>query len=126
MDIDDLNGIMELDHVIRVNADGTITESPTGIYAPEIYVDLDQDGQILNPAEKAMIEYVESQEWDLMTGYSQQYSYSGPIMHPSEYIGGDMARDILETPGLYVAVEVISPDDTDDPIGWVVARKLDE
>jgi hypothetical protein len=35
-------------------------------------------------------------------------------MHDSEYIGGKLERDILETPGVYVAVVASwSPDDGD-------------
>lgn len=44
--------------------------------------------------------------WEPMTGYTGQHGYSGPHMHPSEYVGGALARDILDTPGLYVCVTV--------------------
>lgn len=44
--------------------------------------------------------------WEPMTGYTGQYGYNGPHMHPSEYVGGALARDILDTPGLYVCVVV--------------------
>jgi hypothetical protein len=108
-----LNAIMEFDHVIRVHDDGTITE-PTGIYAPELW-----DGTL------------DSDRWGFFTtGYSRQDSYAGPIMHNSELIGGGLARDILETPGVYVAVvsHYYTPDENDSDgdgetlaEGWAVA-----
>jgi hypothetical protein len=136
-----LNDKMDIDHVIRITPDGTVADAP-GEYAPEVIVLLDEDGQITNDAEAELIRSVEAQGWELMTGYTGQFSYHGPIMHPSEYIGGRLALDIRERPGLYVAVEVSGlvdvpeghEDTTDlaklremenDPIGWVVARKLD-
>lgn len=115
-----LNGIMEIDHVVRVNDDGTVSDQPD-IYAPELH-----DGTV-------------SDGWTLMDGYSAQYGYSGPVMHASEYIGGRLAADILATPGVYVAVAnyATTPDDADDADdatdpddeapddidGWAVARK---
>jgi hypothetical protein len=100
---DNLNEIMDFDHVIRVHPDGTVTY-PADVYAPE----LDDDDTVLGG------------EWELLDGYSGQQGYSGPIMHPSEYIGGGMADDILSRPGLYVAL-VSSDGDTDH--GWAVAYR---
>lgn len=93
---DNLNSVMEFDHVIRVHADGTVTDAAE--YAPELC-----DGAL--PADSP---------WSLMTGYTGQYGYRGPIMHPSEFIGGGMADDILSTPGLYVALINY----TSDPADW--------
>lgn len=39
--------------------------------------------------------------WSLLTGFTGQHGYSGPGLHASEYIGGGLARHILDTPGLY-------------------------
>lgn len=141
-----LDGMMELDHVVRVHADGTGTDAEPGIYAPELYHDDNDDyGPLLS-------------NWSLMTGYTGQYSYSGPVMHSSEFIGGRMAEDILAAPGLYVSVVVevldceecdadicgaCDPDDLGlvpaedcdhgqscsgdhEPAGWAVAYILDE
>lgn len=127
-----LNDVMEFDHVIRVAEAARVTDAEPGIYAPGVCVELDADGQITADAEATMIEAVEAAGWDLMTGYTGQYGYRGPIMHPSEFVGGSLAEDILSAPGLYVVVEVsgLAPEDAedtgDDPIGWVVARKLDK
>lgn len=126
-----LNDTMDFEHVVRVHPDGTVTDAP-GVYAPEVDVEV-EDGQISDEAEAAMIRDVESQGWELMTGYTGQYGYHGPIMHPSEYVGGQLASDILAEPGLYVVVEPTGLYDSEeekeadggDPIGWVVARKRD-
>jgi hypothetical protein len=118
----ELNALMEFDHVIQVHADGTITE-PKDVWAPEVYVDTDGDGQILAEHDREMLAGLREHGWDLMNGYSSQSGYSGPIMHPSESIGGRMEQDIRATPGYYVAVtvEVIS-DSEEEPAGWAVAR----
>lgn len=111
---ENLNSVMEFDHVIRVHADGLVTDE-RDTYAPELYDDDVSPG------------------WTLLNGYSGQYCYSGPVMHPSEFIGGGMAKDILSEPGVYVALvasysceehEDECECDTDE--GWAVARKDDE
>lgn len=115
---DTLNGIMEFDHVIRVYPDGTVSDT-TGEYAPELHDD------VLSPSDAG---------WSLMTGYTGQHGYSGPIMHDSESIGGNMAEDILAQPGLYVAVlsyytekvdSELQADDGSYIEGWAVAYKAD-
>lgn len=100
---DNLNAVMEFDHVIEVHADGTVTDD-TGLHAPELFDSEVGDG------------------WTLMDGYSGQDRYSGPIMHASESIGGSMADDILSNPGFYVAL-VDTPADDSEPDGWAVAYK---
>ena len=128
-----LNDLMEFDHVIRVqhigrNADPQVCGGPAGVYAPEVYIELDDEGQVIDLAAGPTAE-----GWDLMTGYTGQDRYHGAIMHPSEYIGGRMERDILERPGLYVVCEVTglypseeaAKADSDDPIGWVVAYRYE-
>lgn len=104
-----LNELMDLDHVVTVHEDGTVSE-PRNIWAPECL-----DGDV-------------SSGWSLLDGYSGQYRYSGPIMHESEFLGGRMADDILSTPGTYaVVVAYYSPEDDDDSDsdlevgGWAVA-----
>lgn len=41
---------------------------------------------------------------------------------PSQYIGGTLADDILDTPGYYVAM-VVSNFDSGEGDGWAVARR---
>lgn len=98
-----LNEIMEFDHVIRVHEDGSITDAPSGIWAPSLY-----DGE------------TDDERWTLLRGYSGQHAYSGPIMHDSEFIGGRMEKDIRETPGFYVAL-VDYDLNSDESSGWAVA-----
>lgn len=104
-----LNDIMEFDHPVRVLADGTVT-SAHGEYAPEVH-------DVSDPRNPRI-----SDGWSLLNGYTGQWNYPGPIMHPSEFIGGRLERDIRAEPGVYVAIVIEGPDD-DEPIGWAVARK---
>jgi len=113
---DKLNDVMELDHVIRVHADGTVSDVDD-IWAPDLH-----DGTLSDCRNT----------WTLMNGYSSQYGYAGPIMHQSESIGGQMARDILAEPGVYVALVDIPLSDPDDPEaaapepdGWAVAMLVE-
>lgn len=117
----DLDKIMAIDHVIIVDEDGNVTDAQN-VWAPEVYVDTDENGQILNEHEIEMVDSVRSQGWKLLTGYTGQWMYSGPIMHSSEFIGGALADDILAIPGTYVAVSVETLDDGEDAAGWAVAR----
>lgn len=121
-----LNDLMDFEHVVEVHPDGSVTDGPSGLYAPEVSVDLDADGQMisLNPNDIHI-----DGGWSLLNGYSGQDRYPGPIMDDAEFIGGGMERDIRSTPGIYVAVVVsgIRPDGSssldDDIVGWAVARK---
>lgn len=121
-----LNDMMQIDHVIRVREGGVIDAGVTGVWAPEIHVGTDEDGQITDADERQMIEDAEAQGWTLLTGWTGQYSYNGPIMHASEYIGGGLETHIRETPGLYCAVVVETDDDRDDAAGWAVAYRETE
>lgn len=101
---DTLNDRMEFDHVIEVLPSGEVVDR-NDIYAPSLY-----DGEL------------DAKGWSLLNGWSGQDRYAGPIMHASEFIGGGMARWILETPGVYVAL-VDYDDDDDGPTGWAVATR---
>lgn len=89
-----LNELMSFEHVIRVAEDGTITEPGFSIYA-ELFVDSEGEDNF----------YLEA-GWKLLEGFTGQYSYNGPVMHSSEFIGGGLERHIRETPGYYVALVV--------------------
>lgn len=120
-----LDDIMQFDHVIMVR-NGAITE-PTGIYAPEVLFG-SEDGQILAMHERHVREDLERIGWTVETGWSRQYSYSGPIMHPSEYIGGALADHIRETDGYWVAVSAEmwpyeEDDDSPEPAGWLLLHR---
>lgn len=105
-----LNDIMQFDVVVRVHEDGTVT-GVNWLHAPELH-----DGELSTS---------QGQRWELLDGYSGQDRYSGPIMHQSEFIGGGMERDILSTPGVYVALVDYPSDDT-EPEGWAVARLMED
>lgn len=117
---DNLTDVMDFDHVVEVHPDGSVSDADTGIWAPEAWC---QNGDYRKP----VLSSQPGREWTLLDGYSGQYLYHGPIMHPSEFIGGKMADDILAEPGLYALIEVRDLDaDTDngedDSVGWAVAR----
>jgi hypothetical protein len=108
---DTLSDVMEFDHVVEVHPDGTVTDGPADMYAPSLH-----DGEL------------DDARWSMLNGYSGQYGYSGPVMHPSEFIGGGLAADILSTPGFYVSVVAYCDpvddegDEGDDVDGWAVCR----
>lgn len=107
-----LNETMSFDHVIQVHYDGTVTEAPSGIYAPSI-----------------LDEQLSDSGWHLLTGWSGQHAYSGPLMHDAEFIGGKLAAHILDTPGIYVALVAhwLPDSEVEDASeefieGWGIAR----
>lgn len=120
-----LNQVMEFDHVIRVNESGNVQNVP--LLNP--YFDLNVDTQ-------GNDEFTLETGWTLLSGFTGQYSYNGPVMHPSEFIGGGLETHILETPGYYVSLVVNGYchfDESQDcdpevgcncePAGWAVAFK---
>lgn len=118
-ELDALNSLAEFDCPFRVDEDSNVTTNLTGVWAPEVIEYLDDDGQSTGPPE------ISGGGWEFMDGYSGQDRYSGPVMHPSEFLGGRMARDVLATPGVYVVCEVVNPEDPDDLIGWVLLKRKD-
>lgn len=127
---DNLNAYMENGTVIRVNLDGTVDVRPDDVaHVPwDILVGtLDSDGTC-TPSFDAEILAELPEHWEPMRGYTGQYGADSEsfIMHESEFIGGGLARDILATPGLYVAIVVDGMTDDEDaetePVGWLVAR----
>ena len=112
---DKLNAVMEFDHVVTVNEDGTVSDGPSGIYAPDLL-----DHEVSDPT-----------RWAPFGNYTSQQG-GGWLMHNCESIGGQMARDILAEPGTYVAVVAYwTPDDDDDDDdgtiaeGWALFRLID-
>jgi hypothetical protein len=135
----DLNGKMVPGHVVYVSDDGRVLDA-NNVYAPEINCDYDgpfSEAQISDEHERDMVEYAERQGWAIESGWSHQDSgrYNGPIMHTSEYIGGNLAAHILATPGLWMAESVeLHPGEEDpeynngsgesDAAGWVFAHRM--
>lgn len=121
-----LNDLMEFDHVVLSDGTGYVTDSlPRRIYAPEgIYGDMYGD----NPDE-SVAECARQAGWQIFSeGYTGQYG-GGDIMHNSEFIGGRLEHDIRCTPGYYVACVVswLEAEESDEnetyQEGWVVLRK---
>lgn len=113
----DLSELMDFDHVVQVHDDGTVT-SATGIYAPSIDQWEEADG--------TWREELDSADWSLLSGYTGQHGYNGPMMHASEFIGGRMADDILSTPGYYVAIYPSCTNLDGEPVeadSWAVAYR---
>lgn len=116
-----LNATIEWGCPFRVLPGGYVVEASGyfgfgDLHAPEIvYVD-QGDLYTLDNADG----------WRAMRGYTGQYGYSGPIMHNSERLGGRMAEDIVETPGVYVLVIVDDYEDDDTPAGWAVLKLIDD
>jgi hypothetical protein len=112
-----LNYVMDFGYVIVVNADGSVADAPHGVYAPEFNGD-----SATGTAE------LDDDAWSIFSrGYTGQQG-GGSVMHNSESIGGTLERDILATPGYYVAVVCTwSPDDDEDDEtvieGWAVAYR---
>lgn len=96
---ENLNSVMDFDHVIHVNAAGTVTSDPNESAYFDLSMYKGDDGEWHD-------DFQLPDGWTLMRGYTGQYGYNGPVMHQSEYIGGGMADDILSTPGYYVALDV--------------------
>lgn len=120
--MNELNDMMEPDHVIRVDVDGNAHSSYDGnVWAPELHALSDVDGQHTANTDPDLIAQAKAQGWELETGWTGQDSYSGPCMHSSEYVGGRIAEYILETPGLWCAVTIC--EDDDEPSSWALAHR---
>ena len=62
--------------------------------------------------------------WTFFQGFSGQQSYSGPVLHTSEFVVGGLEKRIRENPGLYVALSVEATEGGEGEstiVGWVVA-----
>ena len=104
-----LQRIADFDHIFTVSDNGTVADCPEAIYAPTVTHDEDADIDIDSPY------------WEALTGYTGQYGYNGACMHASEYLGGRLADDVLDNPGVYVVTAVYSDDD-ESPDSWCVLR----
>src|SRR5690606_30399812 len=97
-------------------AGAILTSSILDVYAPDVFIDVDAEGQILAEAEALTLDRLRSEGWEPVSGYSSQHGYRGPIMHTSETLGGGMAQEVIDTPGVYVLVpvECVYPDGEQD------------
>lgn len=103
----------------RIGENGSITTVYPEACGPDVYHDETERIRIDNPT---------GEEWEAFsTGYTGQWMSAGsPVMHTSEFIGGRLETDMLESPGVYVVepVEVLPDDEDEDPepAGWVVLK----
>lgn len=93
---DTLDDMVEFDSPFLINGDGTAELS--GNFAPNVYGEQGQNDPEIEASPK--------KGWEFMRGYTGQYGYNGPEMHTSEFLGGRMAEDIVNTPGEYAVVAV--------------------
>lgn len=91
--------IADFDHPFVVGEDRSVTDA-TGVHAPEVCHDDEHDITIDG------VPMRDSNTWDALVGHTNQYSYNGAVMHPSEFIGRDLADTILAEPGTYVVTSV--------------------
>lgn len=127
---ENLSAVMEFGSVIRVNPDLSVDVRPEipGRTPEEMAVGtLDADGSCTPTFDQEVLDELPD-GWEPMRGYTGQYGAGSEsfIMHSSEFIGGRMARYILETPGLYVSIIVDGmldePDAETGSVGWMVAK----
>jgi hypothetical protein len=115
-----LSWFMEFDHVIYSWGDGRHAQAVKGLWAPVAHQFQDEHGEWTEPE----LEGPNDNGWALMSGYSGQHQYRGPWMHESEYIGGRLAEDILNTCGFFVAIYPSTSSEVDEdtePDTWAVA-----
>ena len=76
--------------------------------------------------DKALYSAVEGTGWELVSGFTGQHGYDGPVMHESEYMGGGIVQYTMGTPGIYAVQYVAAWADPDfeeyDYVGWVLLR----
>ena len=116
-----LNSQVEFDCPFAITESGRVVQgAPGSIHTPRVEHDDFHDMLIDG------VPYRNNSHWEALTGYTGQYGYRGPVMHPSEQLAGGIASDVLETPGVYVvtAVECEPTDDDPDPFpaGWAILR----
>lgn len=102
------------DSPFMISEDGSVVF--TDDYPPNVY----DDGEST---------FSDDSHWEFYSrGYTCQWGVkrSDPVMHPSEYLGGRLARDMWEDCGTYVVTTVTDLGDSGDLMGWTVLRLLDE
>lgn len=93
-----LNETMQFDHVVRVNEHGRVSE-PRDVRGPE-------GAYVHTEGAEPELEQRPGGGWSMLSSWTRQYSYNGPVMHNSEFIGGGLEEHIRQTPGYYVALYV--------------------
>src|SRR5699024_11906394 len=107
-----LNAMVEWDSAFRVNPNGT---GDTGVESAAA-------NSLMTIAENTCADEFDDVP-EAVTGHSGQHGYSGPIMHPSEQLGGGMASDVLDSPGTYMLTEAQDLDDRENLARWGLRRR---
>jgi len=116
---DNLNSMVEFDGPFRVREGGAVELHADGVYAPSVYH--------VEGAQAPHDVEIDGAGWEAWSAsYTGQYGYRGAVLHSSEQLAGGIARDLLESPGVYAvcAVEVMPTEDDPEPepAGWIVLR----
>lgn len=136
-----LNSTIDFDspfRIVRTSDNGeTMIEGVPEVYSPEVVLYVDRDGNGVGEEEIDGQQWNESTRWQAINGYSGQHGYSGPTMHASEYLGGNMARDVLADIGatyvvttveclpVWDATEEEEMEVRDNPAGWMLLKLKD-
>lgn len=140
IDADTFDASIELDSPFRIapaaGERGAVVETPLAdIFAPDVYIDCDSQGNVLSGAESALIADLRRQGWEAFGETAQQGG--GRIFHPSEALShSGLARQMIDDGGTYAACEVrgaypeeVSDEQAmmldDNPIGWILLRQID-
>jgi hypothetical protein len=114
----ELNDIVEFDSPFNVDENGDVVTELTRVDAVAS-AELLEDGTLWLDG----LDAGEHPLWRPVNGWSQQYGYRGPVMHASELLAGEMARELLRTPGTYSLTAVSSPEsEGDDTAGWLLLQ----
>ena len=138
-----LNSAIEFDvpfKIIRTLDTGeTVIADTNGVYAPIVHLFVDKNGNGVYEEEIDDRPWNDSPYWEAINGYSGQQGYSGPTMHTSEYLGGNMARDVLADIGATYIMSVVEcfpnwnateeeeeeMEIRDNPAGWMLLKLKD-
>lgn len=103
-----LNDAMDIDHVVIVHEDGTVSTDTVNVWAPEVIAKVDDDGNFTPTTERDLAASLKEAGWTAASGWSGQQGTRGDdiVMHESEFIGGSLAEHILATPGYWVVCVV--------------------
>lgn len=125
-ELGDLINRVDFDHVFAIDLDdAAVVDGPTGLYAPEVSLVAGEGADVTVDGAGG--------DWQCLTGMTGQDRYHGAGMHPSEYIGAGIARELHERTAtaaedgkrVYFAVVEVRDEDGDfpegDPIGWAIA-----
>jgi hypothetical protein len=108
--------------------DGKVYSVDHSVAVPdEVFYDPDKYGE-------ANDLWISSDNWEPLTGFTNQYGYRGACLHPSEFIGGGLEAEILNNDGIYVTVCVYSLDNPSipsedgygEPDGWAVLKQIED